>query len=133
MKRPIPRHEPEIIEANRQKGPLEYKPTSAVSVIKVRGVTLTSRNSMADELELMRKVVEDMPTIPRQMMEALFCDSKACCVFTVTLRDGGLPVAERVGVELDELLLKHNGGHNGIWFEQLDHQCEPNWLGDELF
>jgi hypothetical protein len=135
----IPRREPELVEAEarqRYHGDTEKVPTTTIKTLTVRGVVITSRYDKAAELELMQEMILGLHSYQAEMIETLFCDSKACLVFTVELRGHHCEHAVRaIGQTIEEVALELNGGHNGIFVSAgIDDTIiiEPQWLGDDF-
>jgi hypothetical protein len=85
----IPRFEPEVVEAEARRrwhGDDEKVATTAVKVLVVRGVEITSRYQKADELELMGRIIDAMPPCVSARIESVWCDSKACHCYSITLK-----------------------------------------------
>ena len=136
---PIPRFEPEVIEATakrRYRGDTEKVATTSIRAVTERGVSITSRYNKADEYELMLTMVRSLSWPLRDQVKSIFCDSKAS-VFTVSLRIWNVDSARAIGRELEETVIACTGGHNGLFiaadFGDLE-QCvevQPNWRSDE--
>jgi hypothetical protein len=137
----IPRHEPEIIEAvatRQHYGDDEKVATTSLDHLIVRGVNITSRYQKADELDLMRALVLALPSPFCGMVESIWCDSKACCCYSVVLREwlsarAFSSAAEIIGSCLETTLRSMRPfGHNGIDIsdaKQFDRSIylNPNW------
>jgi hypothetical protein len=142
----IPQHEPEIIEAvatRQHYGDDEKVATTSLDHLIVRGVNITSRYQKADELELMRALILALPPPFCSMVKSIWCDSKACCCYSVVLREW-LPsrsfsnAAEIIGACLETTLKSTRPfGHNGIDISDAKHfdrsiYLNPNWGDDAL-
>lgn len=118
----IPRFEPEVVEAEarrRWRGDDEKVATTAVKELAVRGVRITSRYQKAYELELMGRIIDAMPPCVSAQIESVWCDSKACHCYSITLKPsaGHARVEETAAVAaalFSNLALELHGGHNGI-------------------
>jgi hypothetical protein len=110
----VPRLEAEVVNAaaRRYGGDTEKVPTTALRGVTVRGVTLSSRYSKADELEEMGRVIEIMTDDIAAAIESVFCDSKACADYLVTLRSN--EVSERVNSGIRDAFIEGAGGFNGL-------------------
>jgi hypothetical protein len=140
----IPRHEPEIVAAGaaRHYGDDEKVPTTSLEILTVRGVNITSRYQKADELELMRAVILALPSPFCGMVKSIWCDSKACCCYSVVLREwlssrAFSSAAEIIGSCLETTLKSMRPfGHNGIDISdarRFDRSIylNPNWGDDD--
>ena len=112
----IPRHEPEVVSAASRPwgGDAEKVATTALKNAVVGGVDLSSRYGKAAELELMAKVVMGLRPAERNMLEAIFCDSKATSSFSVTMAPAPEADVRLVAERVQSLLFDLSGGHNGI-------------------
>jgi len=83
----------------------------------VRGVKLSSRYGKAHEYVVMQKAVLELSSGLASAVVSIFCDSKTTCVYEVVVRywDDNGDIAHQLGQELDSILLRLDGGHNGIW------------------
>ena len=137
----VPRHEPEVIEAMAAKhyrGDDEKVATTSINHLIVCGVKITSRYQKAVELDLMRALILALPSPFCGMVESIWCDSKACCCYSVVLREwlssrAFSSAAEIIGSCLETTLRSMRPfGHNGIDIsdaKQFDRAIylNPNW------
>jgi hypothetical protein len=139
MRRKIPRvpqHSSELVAARAAKwfGDDEKVATTSLKGLVVEGVSLISRYDKARELELMAIMVTGLPFDLAKRIKSIFCDSKCGVCFTVTLKHWPAPsILYAIGDRLDQLLCKHNDGHNGLDLRYGDkqHEVNPNWLEDD--
>jgi hypothetical protein len=128
----IPRHEPEVIKAGARRyfGDDEKVATTLFKSLTVYGVKLNSRYEKANELELMRAFVLDLPAPLRLSVALIFCDSKCTNNFSVVLRDWSVESAKLIGRTIEASALARNGGHNGISVRAQDRRDPENIFGD---
>ena len=129
----IPHRDPENVQAIADKhyhsDPEKVPTTTLRSPLTVHGVDLTSRYNKAHEFEVMAKLVEVLPAFVRDRIASIWCDSKACCCYSITL----LCWDAMVGKYLNAALIVLDSGHNGfdigcgtkLWFD-------PEWPLDIL-
>jgi hypothetical protein len=136
----IPRHAPEVIEAlarKRYRGDDEKVPTTSIKELTVSGVQISSRYQKAHELELMREMILALPAGLAEVVQSIWCDSKANYCFSVALRYWDRSAAWAVGYYLETILRNARPfGHNGIDISADEKRfnpsiyIDPNW-GDE--
>ena len=133
----IPRRDPEIVKAEAEQrycGNDEKVATTTIDHLTVHGVDITSRYNKALEFEVMAKLVEVLPAFVRDRIATIWCDSKACCCYSITLRRWHADEAAVVGKYLNAALIVLDSGHNGfdigcgtkLWF---DPECPLDILG----
>lgn len=136
-KRQIPRHEPEVIEAEARKtwrGDTEKVATTSLKSLDVHGVTLSSRYEKAHELEAMAKMVDGVDPAHRLSIKSIWCDSKVGFCYSVTLADCSELIGRAIAHQLDMTCRERNEGHNGIsieWNRGIDIDRDPWWPGQD--
>lgn len=134
----VPRFEPEVIKAavdKRLDGDDEKIATTALKELVVEGVKISSRYDKAHEYDVLSRVVQEMPKDLRWLVQEVFCDSKATCTYSVTLRQWDF--VDEVAKYFNAALLEHNGGHNGIDLCVAGDDrtktvwVDPQWRGEE--
>jgi hypothetical protein len=136
-KRQIPRHEPEVIEAEARKnwrGNTEKVATTSLKSLDVHGVTISSRYEKADEMEAMVNMVDGVDPLHRRYIESIWCDSKAGFCYSVTLADCPEQIGFAIAHQLDMTCRERNEGHNGIsieWNRGIDIDRDPWWPGQD--
>jgi len=137
----IPKREPELVEAEarrRWQGDPEKVATTTLNSLVVRGVKLSSRYGKAHEYVVMQKAVLELSSGLASAVVSIFCDSKTTCVYEVVVRywDDNGDIARQLGKELDSILLRLDGGHNGIWIKPPASDPDalvlfnPHWAAD---
>ena len=96
-----------------------------------RGVLLSSRHDLAEEILVMQRIVDALPADMARRIETIFCDSKACAVYSITVENGlWHPDLQWT---INEVILATSGGHNGVYFDgdaPSGIDLDPDWLGD---
>ena len=111
----IPRHEPEVVEAEaRRFVDADKAATTSLESIVVHGVKLVSRYRKAHELELMRGFVLDLPARCAGRWRPYFATRARRPTFSPSWCAIGGRRPEIVGRALAASALARNGGHNGI-------------------
>ena len=105
MEKIIPIHEPELLAAKQR---------DEADIKEVRGVIAQSLFSRTKELEVMTRVLEQMPDPGVAMMEAMLCADG--CYNIVLNRCVESRELITLSYWLDKLLCEEAGGHKGIWF-----------------
>jgi hypothetical protein len=77
----------------------------------VRGVYLSSRHDSPDEIDEMGSIVDALPDAVANRLDTMFCDSKACAWYSVTLKQGA--PFERTAEALHKAFIAA-GGFNGL-------------------
>lgn len=125
---------PEMSAAMRRLRDLEIAeagPQAPEDTVEHRGVTISSRWSIAHELVTMRAIVDAMPEPVRARVESMWCDSNAQAYYSVTVASGrwveGIELAIRAAV------LSVQDGYNGLIVENDENHVhfDPHWGGDE--
>jgi adenylate kinase family enzyme len=86
-----------------------------VDTIDYEGLQLSSRYSRVHEFNAMKGIVDALPDRMRNRIASIFCDSKACAVYSITIRAG------QYDPELPGMLRMAGiaiGGHNGMMIEE---------------
>jgi len=136
---PIPRREPEVVkaEARRYFGDDEKVPTTSLTELVVEGVNLSSRYGKARELELMARVVKALPVEYVGLIRSIWCDSKACACYAVSLNGCTSEQSVMLAEQLDHWFCEFSSGHNGISIDGpagTSRFVDCHWPGDdELF
>jgi hypothetical protein len=82
--------------------------------ITYKGVRLSSRFDVQSEFNHMKAVIDSMPELMGRRIESIWCDSKGCAFYTVTIQPArfvdDLPY-------LIEDAFKARGGYNGLSIE----------------
>ncbi|SEH15094.1 hypothetical protein SAMN05428974_1350 [Sphingopyxis sp. YR583] len=96
-----------------------------------RGVELQSRYAVAHEFEEMKAVVDAMPDDVRLRVESIWCDSKACAVYSITIRLG----MDRswLGENIRDSFRAGTNGFNGLFLSHGndDQFFDPEWPEDD--
>jgi hypothetical protein len=82
-------------------------------MLMVRGVEIHSRYGKADEYELMQDAVLAMGPLAG-LLRSIHCDSKAGAAYSGVLREWAPGTARAALLALEEAILQHGLGHNGI-------------------
>jgi len=133
----IPRREPEVVKAeakSRYFGDEEKVPTTSLTELVVEGVILSSRYGKADELELMSSVVRALPAELVALIYSIWCDSKACACYSVSLNRCAPDQSEILAEQLDYWFCELSSGHNGISLNGpvgTSRYIDCNWPGDD--
>ncbi|HEX7759699.1 MAG TPA: hypothetical protein VF459_09365 [Caulobacteraceae bacterium] len=117
---PVPRHEPEVIAAEARRhwdGDPEKVATTALRSLRVAGVELSSRYDKAHEYETMAAMVEGLAPDLRPLIKSIFCDSKAAAAYSVALHACLDGQAVEIALQLEQVCLDRDGGHNGLYLE----------------
>lgn len=133
----VPRFEPEVVQAiANKKHPVDREKvaTTALSCFSAHGVGLSSRWNKAEELQQMAQMLEGVSAPFRQIIESIYCDSKAEAVFTIILKQCDKEDAEIAVEQFAAACRRRIGGHNGITASgsgfSLD--LDPDWYwGDD--
>jgi hypothetical protein len=124
-------------EADRKwHGDTEKVPTSPTGDFMVCGVRIVSRYRKAHEYEVMQNAFLTMRVCAacRANVVRVFCDSKACAVYTIALEEWDEHQAQCIGREFEAQIMQYSEGHNGIWIEAPGgglFKMEPNWSMQE--
>ena len=95
-----------------------------------KGVLIQSRYSVASEFEDMKAVVDAMPDDVRLHVESIWCDSKACAVYSITI---SLGMNRRgLGEDIRDCFRAGTTGFNGLFLShgKEDEFFPPEWPGD---
>jgi len=111
----------------------EKVPTTPLTSLEYRGVSISSRYQKAREMEIMVQMVRDLGD-HTPSVKGLFCDSQGCAVYEARLSDEATEEdAESVAIKLDGFVFETYGGHNGIYVsgrDGINAQAGPNWRHD---
>jgi hypothetical protein len=118
----------------------EKLPDTPVRMVIVRGVTITSRYRKQREFAVMSQVVAALPPWAVRVMQAMWCDSKASCCYSVAIDpDCDRPeITRSLARLLDQRFVALDGGHNGIdvgtslFGGDTSAWADPNWQEDWL-
>ncbi len=109
----------------------ECKDGGAPDCLVIDGIVLESRYNFWEEYAEMWTGIKNIPEALRYNVVSVFCDSKACALYTIKFLN---PHDELLAVALAELfsqgLLDNKngaGGHNGIWLDGFNHDIAPDW------
>jgi hypothetical protein len=112
----------------KRRGDPEKVATTSLYSVTWWGITIQSRYSKADELELMLDMAQGVRPSLRGRIAKIFCDSKAGCSFEVLLIRSTQDQIEQIGRELEAVCIGKVGGHNGMWLDGgYKHTVHPNW------
>ncbi len=90
--------------------------------VSINGVTLQSRGGLRREIETMTRVLAALPSDVVARLASIFCDSKACAVYSIEIKPGHwLDGIDRL---LDDTLYHLLGGHNGLTITELSPPCD---------
>lgn len=108
----VPRHEPEVVEAEAKKrygGDQEKVATTSIANLCVNGISLQSRYGKAHEFDKMAVMAKALPPELARRVESIFCDSKAQSCYCVSIPVWDADLARTIGLLLEEASLGHNG------------------------
>lgn len=89
--------------------------------VTINDVALSSRGGLQREIDDMTRVLAALPPDVRGRLASIFCDSKACAVYSIEVKAGHwLDGIERL---LDDALYHTLGGHNGFDIRELSPPC----------
>jgi hypothetical protein len=96
--------------------PEERRPTSPFDHVVVDGVQLVSRWQRAEEIDRLTALVQALPPFYRLQIKAIYCESEGGRRFQIVLRAAQFTQARAVAVarEVESILLKQLGGHDGV-------------------
>ena len=129
MKPAIPKFEPEIVAAiatQKYDGDSEKVATTSIRALDVHGVCLSSRYNKAHEYEVMSTMVQGVLPELTELIESIWCDSKANACYSVFLLSCTKEQARDIGEQIEAACIAHGGGHNGISIQG------PNSVGFDL-
>jgi DNA-binding FadR family transcriptional regulator len=120
----IPTHEPEIVAAEAKRlwrGDSEKVPTTSLRTVAFRGVQIDSRYRKAHEFETMIAAASRFDAEEISMIDAIWCDSKACAYYHIILKKG-VPKewANVICTSFAAYILQVDGGYNGIDVEDIN-------------
>jgi hypothetical protein len=124
-----------ISEALRKQSEMDYRDTGPKAPhgdISYRGVMLSSRYDVAGEFDCMKAVVDKLPELMARRIESIWCDSKACSFFAITIRSDKF--LEQLP-QLVENAFRTCGGFNGLSIYcngRAAINVDPFWPGDDL-
>lgn len=111
----------------------EAGPKVPYDELDYRGILLQSRYSVASEFETMKAVVDAMPADIRLRVSSIWCDSKACSVYSVEIVLG----MYRAGIpeKIRECFLIGSCGFNGLLISHGDssHFFDPEWPDEDAY
>lgn len=109
----------------------EAGPQAREDTVEHRGVTISSRWSIADELDTMRAIVDALPDLVRARVESMWCDSNAQAYYSVTIALGLW--IEGIDQIIRAAVLSATDGFNGLIVESGENYVhfDPHWRGDE--
>lgn len=95
-----------------------------------KDVPLASREDLAFEIEGMKRIVDVMARDTSRRLESIWCDSKACATYTITVRNGLW--VDGLQDLVQDAVIKGGGGHNGIYFDGDTpvSAIDPYWPSD---
>lgn len=100
--------------------------------VTYKGVHLSSRYDLASEIAEMKHIVDALTPDMARRLETIWCDSKACATYSVTVREGlWVPDLQWAIADAGRKL----GGHNGVYFDgdaPAGVDLDPDWPGDDL-
>jgi len=95
-----------------------------------KGVHLSSRHNLASEISDMKRIVDALTLDMVHRLDTIWCDSNACALYNVTVRDGlWVPELQWAIAEAG----REAGGYNGVYFEgdaPTGVDLDPYWPGD---
>lgn len=93
----------------------EAEPQAPEATVAHLGVMISSRWSIAHELDRMRAIVTAMPQDVRERVETMWCDSNAQALYNVTIASGAW--VEGIAHDVREAVLDVTDGFNGLVVE----------------
>lgn len=96
-----------------------------------RGITITSRWSIASELDTMRSIVDAMPDLVRAGIGSIWCDSNAQAYYCVMIVPGRW--YDGIEFEICDAVRAATSGFNGLTVEGDSRNIafDPEWEGDD--
>ena len=108
----------------------EAKLETKQAPITYKEVYLSSRYDLAHEIRDMKGIVDALSPDMVRRIETIWCDSKACAVYSVTVRDGlWVPDLQWAIADAGRAM----GGYNGVYFDgdtPAGVDLDPYWPGD---
>lgn len=99
--------------------------------VKYKGVLLSSRHDLASEIAEMKHIVDALTPDMARRLETIWCDSKACATYSVTVREGlWVPDLQWAIADAGRKV----GGHNGVYFDgdaPTGVDLDPDWPMDD--
>jgi hypothetical protein len=97
-----------------------------------QGVEISSRWSIAHELDTMRDVVDALSKVVRSRIQSIWCDSKAGAVYSIRILPGRW--VEGIEHPIRDAVLSVTGGYNGLIVEGEGKEIwlDPEWAGDDF-
>ncbi|RVT84561.1 hypothetical protein DXV76_12870 [Rhodobacteraceae bacterium CCMM004] len=96
-----------------------------------KGSLLSSTYDTVAETAAMMRIVEAFTPVMKRRLETIWCDSKACAVYSVTVRDGlWVPDLQWAIADAGRKV----GGHNGVYFDgdaPAGVDLDPDWPMDD--
>lgn len=126
----IPLRSDEAIAADVARSPLkndEKVADTPVSSISYCGTQLSSRYSKSREFKTMIAMVKAISPCRRDLVDDIFCDSKACATYSVRLRPCATEIAKEIAIVMQAACLILDGGHNGMFVSTDDVSLDPCW------
>lgn len=99
--------------------------------LSYRGVELQSRYAVAHEFEEMKAVVDAMPDHVKLRIASIWCDSKACAVYSITINLG--MNRPGLGGDIRDSFRAGANGFNGLFLYHGSESefFEPEWPDDD--
>jgi hypothetical protein len=143
QRRIVPTFEHEVLKAKmsgRRAHNAEKASTTAIGVLEVLGVEISSRYGKVDEMAVMVRVVEELPKYFRNHVQLIWCDSQPCHLYVVTLHETAAEpdirwiLCQCLGEDVHNIITRHNQGCNGLIVECGDERREWDpWGPDDGF
>lgn len=122
---------PELAAMLRFQHELDFQeagPKASVPWRLHRGVKLTSRWGVEQELVVMQEIVDALPDLIRHRLAEIWCDSKAQATYSVQAKP--LLWSSEIEWAIQQAARSKNGGHNGTYLTGAEGQAatiEPDW------
>ena len=94
-------------------------------------IEVSSRYDCSNEIAIMKSVIDSIAITERLLFKKIWCDSKACAVYSVEMCEG-FDVGAQFLDKLDHAFRSAGGGHNGIFVTQGGEEfyIDPYWHED---
>lgn len=109
----IPKHEPEVIRANADRG-CGDAPTTMFGALLYREIRMESTGRLAREFELMARIIRALEPEQRDVINHITCFSQDGYRFEVRVMSRDSGVAAQVLSVVHATCLQALGGHGGI-------------------
>lgn len=115
--------------------PFPNDQTERVVAVLIRGITIVSRDDVAEELvrmTLMLSGIRDLGIL--RAIQRIDCDSRASALYEIQLRTGSNVSPWSAAKWVEHAAIIVHGGHNGILVEAHEGESADQgafWIGDD--